>query len=51
MGREFTKLAAAEGKGVVLVARRKAELDALAREIEAEHKVETIVVISASSKP
>jgi len=44
LGREFSKLAAAEGKGVVLVARRKSELDALARELEAEHKVQTIVV-------
>jgi short-subunit dehydrogenase len=44
LGREFAKLAAAEGKGIVLVARRKAELDALARELETEHKVETLVI-------
>ncbi len=44
LGKEFAKLAAADGMGVVLVARRKAELDALARELEAEHHVETMVV-------
>ena len=44
LGREFAKLAAADKSNLVLVARRKNELDALAKELEVAHGIETLVV-------
>ena len=44
IGREIAKQVAARGLSVVLVARRQAELEALAREIEKEWKVKTLTV-------
>jgi short-subunit dehydrogenase len=51
LGREFAKLAAADKSNVVLVARRKNELDALAKELEAAHGVETLVVACDLADP
>ncbi len=44
LGKEFAKLFAAEGHGLVLVARRRAELEALKSELEAAHKVDVTVI-------
>ena len=44
LGKEFAKLFAADGHGVVLVARRKDELELLARELSAKHGVHAVVV-------
>lgn len=44
LGREFAKLFAAEGHGLVLVARRKNELDVLATELEGAYSVKSLVV-------
>ncbi|HET9931467.1 MAG TPA: SDR family oxidoreductase [Polyangiaceae bacterium] len=44
IGKELAKLFAADGHGVVLVARRKDELDALARELSAVRGVPAIVI-------
>lgn len=43
LGREFARLAAAEGHMLILSARRAALLDALAAELAAEHGVEALV--------
>jgi uncharacterized protein len=51
LGREFSKLCAADGHGLVLVARRKEELDALARELEGAHQTRSIVVACDLSDP
>lgn len=44
IGKELAKLFAADGHGVVLVARRHAELEVLARELSAAHGVPAVVV-------
>jgi len=44
LGREFARLAARDGHDVVLVARRKDRLQALAQEIEGAHGVRAIVL-------
>lgn len=44
IGKEFARLFAADGHGVVLVARRKEELEVLARELSATHGVPAIVI-------
>jgi uncharacterized protein len=44
LGKEFAKLFAADGHGVVLVARRKDELEALGRELEAAHGTKAVVI-------
>ena len=44
LGREFAKLFAAAGHGVVLVARRKNELDVFARQLEGAYSIPTLVV-------
>ena len=44
IGVEFARLFAAEGNGLVLVARRKDRLDALAAELQAAHSVPILVV-------
>ncbi len=44
LGLEFAKLFADSGYRVVLVARRKAKLDELARKLERKHRVETVVM-------
>ncbi|MFZ5896621.1 MAG: SDR family NAD(P)-dependent oxidoreductase [Myxococcota bacterium] len=44
LGKEFAKLFAADGHGVVLVARRKDELEALGRALEASHGTKAVVM-------
>jgi uncharacterized protein len=44
LGREFARLAAADGHDVILVARRKDRLYELAKELEAKHAVSTTVI-------
>lgn len=51
LGREFAKLLAADGYGVVLVARRREELEALARELTETHKVDAVVMPSDLTDP
>lgn len=51
LGREIAKLFARDGHGVVLVARRKDELDALAAELGSLHRVSTLVVAADLSDP
>ncbi|MFO0618645.1 MAG: SDR family oxidoreductase [Polyangiaceae bacterium] len=51
LGREFAKLFAADGHGVILVARRKDALDALARELTESHQVECVVLPCDLGRP
>lgn len=51
LGKEFARLFAKDGHGVVLVARRKEELDLLAKELEAAHQTKTLVVTADLSDP
>ncbi|NUP08073.1 MAG: SDR family oxidoreductase [Polyangiaceae bacterium] len=51
LGREFAKLLAADGFGLVLVARRRDELETLARELTASHGVEVVVLPSDLTDP
>lgn len=44
LGKEFARLFAKDGHNLVLVARRKEELDALARELESAHSVKSLVI-------
>jgi short-subunit dehydrogenase len=44
LGREFARLFAADGHGVVLVARRKDALDELAKELSEAHKIDAVVI-------
>ena len=44
LGREFARLFAQDGHGLVLVARRKNELDALAKELADKHQTKSLVV-------
>src|SRR5438552_9312674 len=44
LGREYAKLFAADGHDVVLVARRRDRLEALAKELEGKHRVRAHVV-------
>lgn len=43
IGREFARQLAVAGLNVILVARRRAELEALAAELKARHRIETII--------
>jgi short-subunit dehydrogenase len=51
LGVEFARLFAADGHDVVLVARRKDRLDALASELAAKHKVKTWVIAADLTRP
>jgi uncharacterized protein len=51
LGAEFAWLFAKDGHDVVLVARRKDKLDALAAEIKAKHQVEIHVIAEDLAKP
>jgi uncharacterized protein len=51
LGKEFARLFAKDGHGVVLVARRKEELDVLAKELEAAHQAKTLVVTADLTDP
>lgn len=51
IGRAFAELLAARGYGVVLTARRGDRLDALARQLAAEHGVATHVIVADLSEP
>lgn len=44
LGREFADLAAAEGRPVILSARQKDKLEALAANLRARHRVEAVVI-------
>ena len=46
LGREFADLAAAEGRGVILSARQRDKLEALAADLQARHKVEAVVIVA-----
>jgi short-subunit dehydrogenase len=51
LGAEFAWLFAADGHDLVLVARRKEKLDALAKDIQDKHKVEIHVIAEDLAKP
>lgn len=51
LGAEFARIHAAKGGDLVLVARRKAKLDALKKELEGQYKVEATVVAKDLSAP
>lgn len=51
LGREFAKLFAADGHGVILVARRKDALDALAKELAEAHKTDCVVLPCDLGRP
>ena len=51
LGREFAKLFAADHHGVVLVARRKGELEALKAELEGAYKIDAMVIACDLAEP
>lgn len=51
LGREFADLAAAEGRPVILSARREDKLAALADDLRARHRVEAVVIVADLSIP
>lgn len=51
LGREFAKLAAAEGRDLILVARQEAKMEALAEELRARHKIAVEVLPVDLSDP
>ena len=51
IGRELARLFAADGSRLVLVARRREQLEELARELKEQHGVESIVVTADLSDP
>lgn len=51
LGAELARLFAADGHDVVLVARRRERLDALARDIEAKHAVRATVIAEDLTRP
>jgi len=51
LGREFADLAAAEGRPVILSARQEEKLRALAADLHASYKVETVVIPADLSQP
>ena len=50
LGREFADLAAKSGRGVILAARQKDKLDALAEELQAKHGQDCVVIPSDLSE-
>jgi len=51
LGAELARLFAADGHDIVVVARRQDKLDALAREIKANHKVTVHVIVEDLARP
>ena len=51
LGKEFARLFAKDGHGVVLVARRKNELDALAKTLADEHQTKSLVIPADLTDP
>jgi short-subunit dehydrogenase len=51
LGAEFARLFAADGHDVVLVARRRENLDALARDLETKHGVRSTVIAADLTRP
>lgn len=51
LGREFADLAAAEGRPVILSARQEDRLRALAADLQARYRVETVVIPADLSRP
>jgi len=51
LGAEYAKLFAKDGHDVVLVARRRVKLDALAKELEASHAIKAHVIAEDLGKP
>ncbi|RLB12517.1 MAG: hypothetical protein DRG82_16975, partial [Deltaproteobacteria bacterium] len=51
IGLQFAHAVAQEGLNLILVARRKERLEALASELEARHKIETRIIVQDLSLP
>ena len=51
LGAELTKLLAADGQDLVLIARRKEKLETLARQLQAKHPIQVFVIAEDLSRP